>query len=267
MKKLKEHIKRIFETYKRTKKSSLIAYFLVRILVILCLIRQIINLDIENVLICILTLILLMLPMFIKKNFKVELPDTLETIIVLFIFAAEILGEINSFYQHIPIWDTILHTLNGFLCAAVGFSLINLLNKNIDSINMSNIFVVLVSFCFSMTVGVCWEFLEYSIDRTFGMDMQKDTVVNHINTVYLDESKQNKVIKIGDIDHTDIYDKSNHKIATITNGYLDIGLNDTIKDLMVNFVGAVVFNFMAFFYLKDRDENSIINKFIIKTSK
>ncbi len=73
------------------------------------------------------------LPMFVQKNFKIELPNTLEIIILLFVFCAEILGEINSFYQHIPIWDTMLHTLNGFLCAGVGISLVNLLNENVDS--------------------------------------------------------------------------------------------------------------------------------------
>ena len=138
--------KSVLQVYKETKRISLLVYFIIRILVIFCLIRQIINFNVENIFICILTLVLLTLPMFVQKNFKIELPNTLEIIILLFVFCAEILGEINSFYQHIPIWDTMLHTLNGFLCAGVGISLVNLLNENVDSFNLSPIFVVLVSF-------------------------------------------------------------------------------------------------------------------------
>lgn len=84
--------------------------------------------DLHNALLCLLSLIFLMVPFFIQRGFKITIPSTLETIIFLFIFSAEILGEINNFYGIIPFWNTMLHTLNGFLAAAIGFSLIHLLN-------------------------------------------------------------------------------------------------------------------------------------------
>ena len=259
--------KSVLQVYKETKRSSLLVYFIIRILVIFCLIRQIINFNVENIFICILTLVLLTLPMFVQKNFKIELPNTLEIIILLFVFCAEILGEINGFYQHIPIWDTMLHTLNGFLCAGVGISLVNLLNENVDSFNLSPIFVVLVSFCFSMTVGVCWEFIEYGIDKTLRFDMQKDTLVKNISTIYLDDTKTNKVINIDNIGYTIIYDDTNNVLARVDGGYLDIGINDTMKDLLVNFLGALVFDFMGYFYLKNRKGKNILDNFIIKSRK
>ena len=101
-----------------------------------------------------------MVPQFIDKKLGVTIPVGLETVILIFIFSAEILGEINAFYVKIPIWDTILHTTNGFLMAAIGFALIDLFNRSDRfSIKMSPYFVAFFAFCFSMTVGVMWGIL------------------------------------------------------------------------------------------------------------
>lgn len=131
MSKIVEELKK---EYKETKKSSILVYFTLRFLVILCLIRQIILGHFDSALLCVLSLFLLILPIIIQRRLKITLPNTLEVIIYIFIFSAEILGEIYNFYGNIPNWDLILHTLNGFLCAAVGLSLIDLLNKNSKSI-------------------------------------------------------------------------------------------------------------------------------------
>ena len=108
-------------------------------------------------------IILLFAPLFIQNKFAITLPSGLEITIYFFIFAAEILGEINNFYGIIPYWDTILHTINGFLAAAVGFSLIDLLNKNSKNVNLSPFYLCLVAFCFSMTIGVLWEFFNTAV--------------------------------------------------------------------------------------------------------
>lgn len=143
----------------RQHKSSFAVYIVLRALVILVMIRQIMNQNYENVFLCILTLLLLFIPSFIQVNFKIELPTTLEIIVLLFIFSAEILGEISEFYIFIPFWDTILHTLNGFLAAAIGFSMVVLLNDDERvAMKLSPFFLALVAFCFSMTIGVIWEF-------------------------------------------------------------------------------------------------------------
>ena len=116
----------------REHRSSFLVYMVLRLLVILVLILQIFNQNWENVFYALLTLLLLIVPSVVQMTFKIELPITLEIIILLFIFAAEILGEIDGFYLKYSNWDTMLHTMNGFLAAAIGYSLVDILNKSND---------------------------------------------------------------------------------------------------------------------------------------
>ena len=259
--------KKIKETYKETKKSTIMVYVVLRALVIISMIRQIILGEISNAALCLLSLILFTIPFWVQEKFKITLPSLLEIIILCFIFSAEILGEINNFYIVIPYWDTILHTLNGFLAAGIGFSLVDLLNENISSIKLSPIFIVIVSFCFSMTIGVLWEFLEYGADNILKTDMQKDSIVQSISTVTLDKTKSNKAIGINNIQYTVIYSEDNEgkmNETTIPNGYLDIGINDTMKDLMVNFIGAICFSVFGYLYIINRGKYHFVNNFIAR---
>lgn len=263
MKKKKLSVSKLVKmAYKETKRSSLAIYLILRFLVIVCMVLQLLKGNINNALLCLLSLILLFAPLFIQNKFTITLPSGLEITIYFFIFAAEILGEINNFYGIIPYWDTILHTINGFLAAAVGFSLIDLLNKNSKNVNLSPFYLCLVAFCFSMTIGVLWEFFEYSSDKFFDLDMQKDTVVKKISSVTLNPSGKNKAIVVSSIGKTVIYDENGYILETIDGGYLDIGLNDTMKDLLVNFIGAVVFCSFAYLALKQNKKNNFIDKFI-----
>lgn len=244
----------------REHKSSAFVYFTLRALVILTMILQIFNRNYENVFLCILTLALLIVPSFIQVEFKIELPTTLEIIILIFIFSAEILGEIKSFYIVFPMWDTILHTLNGFLAAAIGFSLVDILNNNERlQFKMSPVFMALVAFCFSMTIGVLWEFFEFSMDHLVGTDMQKDTVVNFITSVALDPTNSNRPVTISGINDVIVNGQS-----LDLGGYLDIGLIDTMEDLFVNFIGAVVFSIFGYFYVKKRGKGRFVKRFIPK---
>lgn len=254
--------KSIKQTYQESKRSSLVVYTVLRVLVIVCMILQILKGNFENALLCLLSLLLLLVPFFIQKNFKITLPNTLEIIILLFIFSAEILGEIQNFYGIFPFWDTMLHTINGFLAAAVGFSLINLLNKNSEKFNLSPVYLCLVAFCFSMTIGVLWEFFEFASDKVLSIDMQKDRVVDKISSVELDPEKNNNPIVIKDIGYTIIYNNEGKELAKISNGYLDIGINDTMKDLIVNFIGAVVFSSLGYFYLISNGKNTFVTNFV-----
>lgn len=249
-------------TYKENKRSSLVIYLILRFLVIICMILQILRGDLNNALLCLLSLILLFAPLFIQNKFEITLPNDLEIAIYLFIFSAEILGEIDNFFGIIPYWDIILHTINGFLATAVGFSLVDLLNKNSKNINLSPFYLCLVAFCFSMTIGVLWEFFEYGCDRFLNVDMQKDTVIQKISSVALNPDGENKAVVVDDIGKTIIYDTNGDVLQVIDNGYLDIGLNDTIEDLFVNFIGAIVFSCFAFFDLKHNRSNSFINRFV-----
>lgn len=247
----------------REHRASFLVYVILRTLVLLVMILQIFNRNYENVFLCILTLFLLIIPSFIKVEFKIELPTTLEIIILLFIFSAEILGEIQSFYIKFPFWDTILHTLNGFLAAAIGFSLVDLMNKDERiKFQLSPLFMAIVAFCFSMTIGVIWEFFEFGMDTFVGLDMQKDTIVNHITSVTFDATKSNIPVTINNIKDVVINGKS-----LGLGGYLDIGLIDTMQDLFVNFLGAVVFSFFGFFYVRNRGKEGFASRFIPKLKK
>ena len=137
--------------------ATITVYLVLRALVILTLVRGVFRREYQTVFLCALSLVLLVLPSIISKKMKIVLPSTLEIIILLFVYAAEILGEINSFYVRVPHWDTMLHTINGFLCAAIGFALVDMMNRNDRfSFQLSPLYLAIVSFCFSMTVGVLW---------------------------------------------------------------------------------------------------------------
>lgn len=247
----------------REHKSSFIVYAVLRALVILCMVLQIFNKNYENVFLCFLTLILLIMPSLIQVNFKIELPTTLEIIILLFIFAAEILGEIQEYYIKIQSWDTILHTLNGFLMAAIGFSLVDILNREERmKFELSPVFMSIVAFCFSMTVGVIWEFFEYGMDYIFQFDMQKDTVIHTISSVMLDPEGHNVSMIISDIQDVTVNGQSLN-----LGGYLDVGLYDTMKDLIVNFIGAVAFSFIGYFYIKSKGTGKMAQRFIPRLKK
>ena len=128
-------------------KTTLTVYLVLRALVIFVLVRAALRRDFESVFMCSLTLVLMSLPSFFSRKLHVELPTTLEVIILLFIFAAEILGELNSFYIRVPHWDTMLHTINGFLCAAIGFALVDLLNESEHfSFHLSPVYLAIVAF-------------------------------------------------------------------------------------------------------------------------
>ena len=254
--------KMIKMAYKETKRSSLAIYLILRFLVVICMILQVIRGDLNNALLCLLSLVLLFAPLFIQNKYEITLPDSLEISIYLFIFSAEILGEINNFYGIIPHWDTCLHTINGFLATAVGFSLVDLLNKNSKDINLSPFYLCLVAFCFSMTIGILWEFFEYGGDKLVKFDMQKDTLITNISSVYLNPDNENKPVVVDNIGKTEIFDKNGKLLYVIDGGYLDIGLNDTMKDLFVNFIGALVFSFFAYIGLKNNKSSSVVKNFV-----
>lgn len=246
-----------------TNKATLAVYLVLRLLVIFTMIRAALRQDFESVFFCGMTLVLLVMPSLLSRRLQIELPTTLEIIVLLFIFAAEILGEINSFYIRVPNWDTMLHTLNGFLCAAAGFALVDMLNRNDRfSFKLSPLYLALVAFCFSMTVGVLWEFFEYSADIFLGLDMQKDTVIHAIRTVELDPTRSNKVIALKDIADVIVVYGDGTQQGLSLGGYLDVGLNDTMKDLIVNFIGAVVFSVIGFFYVKAKGKGRFAARFI-----
>ena len=253
----RDTVQRLKETIHK-QPAVFAVYVALRLIVLAELVMSIIRGEYESAFICLLVLALFILPFFIQQNFGIQLPSVLEIIILLFIFAAEILGELECYFITYPNWDSMLHTTTGFLCAATGFALIDILNRNSRiKFQLSPVYVALAAFCFSMTVGVLWEFFEFGMDRVFHLDMQKDTVVQSITSVMLDPTNSNTPITIDGI----------HSVAVNGtdlgfDGYLDIGLYDTMEDLFVNFIGAVIFSVIGYFYIKHRGKGKLAQAFI-----
>lgn len=244
-------------------RSTFIVFSILRIMVILCMARQLFLRNYESFFLGMLTFLLLYIPSWLQVRLRIEIPIGLEISILCFIFAAEILGEINAFYIVIPGWDTILHTLNGFLCAAIGFSMVLLLNDNENlTFDLSPFFLALLAFCFSMTIGVLWEFFEFSMDYFLKFDMQKDMILHTISSVMMDPNGANHPVVMRDIADVMIVHSDGTQELLGLGGYLDIGLYDTMKDLFVNFIGAVVFSVIGFFYARGRGKKSVVSLFV-----
>ena len=249
--------------YAKQRPKVFTVYVILRLLVVVALIRSAMLKEYESMFVCLLVLVLFMLPSFLERKLKIDLPDTLEIIILIFIFAAEILGELGCYFIHYPSWDTMLHTTSGFLCAAIGFSLVNLLNKdNRISLSLSPLYMAIAAFCFSMTIGVLWEFIEFSADRLFLLDMQKDTVITTISSVTLDATNSNTPIVIRSINDVAVNGQS-----LGLGGYLDIGLYDTMEDLFVNFIGAVVFSLFGYFYVKHQGKGKLVESLVPRVAE
>lgn len=262
-----EHPKRTkreeLKTLWKEKKAVTAVYIFLRTSVVLVMLAQIFNRNFENVFLCVLTLFLFAMPSLLERKLDIDLPNTLEIIILLFIYAAEILGEIGAYYVTFPYWDTVLHTMNGFLCAAIGFSLLDILNRTSRvRFHLSPLYLAIVAFCFSMTVGVVWEFFECTMDQLFFLDMQKDSIVHTIGTILLDPTGGNHPVVLRNITDVIVVQSDGTQTALGLGGYLDIGLLDTMEDLFVNFIGALLFSIIGYFYVRSRGKGKFVKRFI-----
>lgn len=248
---------------RENSKVVVFVYVVLRVLVILALMAAVIGNDYQSAVMCIFVLILYTLPDMLERRLKIKLPSALEIIILCFIYAALILGEIQNYYAQFPHWDLMLHTTSGFLVAAFGYSLVDLLNDRDEvPVSLSPIFMAVVSFCVSMTIGVMWEFFEYAADNIMGWDMQKDTVIHAFRSVTLDPTVSNTPILVDNITEVVI-----NGTELGVGGYLDIGLLDTMEDLFVNFIGAVVFSVIGFFHTKSKGKSKIVKGLVPRRSE
>ena len=262
MKALGSYVKELRNSYRKNRKTF-IFYVILRAMVILTMIRSFITHNYQNAMLCILSLVLFLLPALVADKMKLEIPPLFQAIIFGFIFAAEILGEVNHYYVRIQGWDTMLHTMNGFLCAAIGFSMVYLLNRGSTQFSLSPFYLAMVAFCFSMTIGVIWEFFECSMDLLFAVDMQKDFIVGSFGSVRLDPQNMGTPILVKDITDTVIHTASGQDFV-VNGGYLDIGILDTMKDLLVNLIGAVVFSVIGYGTLKFSKSSKVTDSLVIK---
>ncbi len=250
----------------RKDKAAYIVYLILNVLVAVVLVRTLIQRNFESSFICILAFFLFLIPPFVETTFRVRLPNAMEIVAFVFVFAAEILGEIECFYVKVPFWDTLLHTVNGFLFAAFGFCVVEMLNRSRKTkFDLSPFFCATVAFCLSMTIGVLWEFFEFGADLVLQTDMQKDFIVNAIHSISFDPNGANTAVSVKDIVETTLITASGEVIKV--EGYLDIGLFDTMKDLFTNFIGAVVFSVIGFFHVRHEGKIRFAKQFIPEVLK
>lgn len=123
---------------------------------------------------CLLGLLVLMLPGFLRRRMSVSIPHFMNIMYFLFLYCAIYLGEIRSFYYLVPHWDTILHAFSGAMLGALGFIVVRLLNDTEKiRIQLSPAFVALFAFCFALALGSVWEIYEFCGDTLFSLNMQK----------------------------------------------------------------------------------------------
>ena len=251
----------LFEQVKKDSKSFTV-YVILHLIILAVIAINVAAGNWNNVFTGVLTLALLLIPPSVERGVRVHLPAALEILAYLFVFCAGILGEIGDYYQRFALWDDILHAFNGFMFAAFGFCLVDIMNtrdKNHRE-HLSALFLAFIALCFSMTVGVCWEFFEYGADTLLHTDMQKDAVITVIDTVNLPNDAGQKVTHIKEIASTAIMTADG---STVTlDGYLDVGLRDTMSDLFDNLIGAIIFGIIGYFYIKQRGRGRLASSFI-----
>lgn len=164
---------------------------------------------------CLLGIFAMLLPGIVEKKIKIEIPSTMLLLYTLFLYCAIYLGEVKNFYYAIPYWDTILHTFSGAMLGALGFSFVSLLNRQQQiPVQLTPVFVSLFAFCFAITLGVFWEIYEFTFDGLLGLNMQK---------------------------------------FALETGELLVGRNaltDTMKDLIVDSLGAFVMSVIGYISLR-----------------
>ena len=113
-----------------------------------------------------------------------------------------------------------------------------------------------------MTIGVLWEFFECAMDQFFLFDMQKDTVLHSIHSVMLDPTASNQVVMRRDIQDVILVFGDQSRQSLGLGGYLDVGLIDTMKDLFVNFIGAIIFSFIGYWYARGKGKDKVVALFV-----
>lgn len=244
-------------------KKALIIHAVLQAITVYSGIRCLLEGNYNNAMLALLATALYLIPAAVETLCRVHIPTVLKSIAFLFAFCAEILGEINGFYGIFPFWDAILHAICGFIFAAFGFCLADIFGKKQgDRPSYSPLLLALLAFCFSMTIGVFWEFFEYTGDTFFGTDMQKDHVLHSIHSYILPHYEgSGAVVNADGIAEMILYDTEGNVITRMP-GYLDIGITDTILDMIINFVGALAFSIIGYFYVKHDGKGRFARQFI-----
>lgn len=179
---------------------------------------------------CVLGMAAILIPGLIQEKKKLEIPNKMYFLYLIFLYCAICLGEIRSFYYRIPNWDTILHTFSGGMLGALGFSFVSLFNNEENfHLKLTPFFVAIFSFMFAIMLGVFWEVYEFAFDGLLGLNMQK----------FMLESGEQLVGRAA--------------------------LADTMEDLIVDMLGAFVMSVVGYISLKYK--KGWVESMIIKVKK
>lgn len=242
-------------------RTALFVYLLVNAITLYFAVVSIISSNLGNFILCLVSICLYTLPTVIPIIFKMYVPPLFRGILYIFILSSQTLGELAHFYLFIPHWDTGLHILSGFLCAAYGLALVYILNRD-KKIELNIFFLLLASMGITMLIAAGWEIFEFIMDYFGLFDMQKDYIVSHISTVKLGIDSHGAPTKIVGITRT-IIESADGTSTVIDGGYLDIGIIDSMKDLINNFLGGIAFCILAYLALKKHKPIKLLSQLII----
>ncbi|MGN1021723.1 MAG: hypothetical protein ACI4O7_15270 [Aristaeellaceae bacterium] len=123
---------------------------------------------------CILGLVVMLLPSVVNRRWSVPISRRIYIMYYIFLYCAIFLGEVFDFYYVVPHWDIILHGFSGMMLSALGFILVDMLNRNAEvRVSLSPFFESMFAFCFALALGAIWEIYEFSFDSLLGLNMQK----------------------------------------------------------------------------------------------
>jgi hypothetical protein len=196
----------------------------------------------EHIVLCVVTFVLLHIPLVLHKRYHYHIPSFIQISVAILIFAHFVLGEVFRFYDHVILFDKTLHLTNGLVIAACGFSVVYGFSKTDDGpIKLSPFFAALFSFCFAITLLTLWEMLEYMLDSLWGFNMQR----------YKDGI-------------TEVFDENGKLQYLVTKTKRGTGLIDTMHDLTIGAIGAVVVSIIGWMKIK---RDSDYTKFLIVRKK
>ncbi|MBQ3483516.1 MAG: hypothetical protein IJA78_05000 [Clostridia bacterium] len=245
----------------REKRIAFLAFWLLMGTALAVVVIGIVQRRWDNVFHGVLTAVFAFIPLLLQGLLRVRFPATLEILAYLFVFATQFLGEVADLYRLVPGWDAMLHTVSGFMFAALGFSLGESLHRNREMrFALSPMLLAVLAVCFSVSVGVLWEFFEVAADTVLHTDMQKDVLRDTLHTVSIPNELGQKVTHLEGITTTVITTADGR--STVLDGFLDMGVADTMKDLFLNTVGALVFGVIGYFYVKNQGKGRFAAQFI-----
>lgn len=198
----------------------------------------------SKIALCAATPLLLCLPRLAERLLRMRLSAMVRIFALLFTIGP-LLGHAYDFYYVIPWWDNLLHMISGILFALLGYYLPDLIDR--QNTRHSALLKYMSAICFALATAAVWEFLEYGMDQLFNMDMQQDSIVNNITSYYFG-SQMGLTGAVGNIQSVII-----NGVDIGLNGYLDIGLHDTMTDMLVCALGAASFCLVQLFNKSKRE--------------